>query len=98
MSEISGEDTAEQALLPAGPGASVIYFDGRSSRRRLVTMKLREQLQLDEPDQPKVTWSYEDIRRADSPSGILRLSCLSAPALARLEIRDAALAAEVTAR
>src|SRR5439155_9155758 len=39
-----------------------------------------------------------DIRRADSAPGTLRLSCQSAPALARLEIRDAALAAELTSR
>ena len=43
-------------------------------------------------------WSYDDIRRVDSPSHTLRVSCLTAPALARLEIRDAAVAAELTAR
>ena len=31
---------------------------------------------------------YADIRRADSPSGTLRVTCLTAPSLARLEIRD----------
>ena len=49
-------------------------------------------------DKTSSRWSYDDIRRADSPSGTLRLSCLTAPVLARLEIRDAAVAAEVTAR
>ena len=43
-------------------------------------------------------WTYDDIRQADSPAGVLRVSCLSAPALARLEIRDAALSAELTSR
>ena len=43
-------------------------------------------------------WSYDDIRRVDSPSHTLRVSCLTAPARARLEIRDAAVAAELTAR
>lgn len=95
---MSGEGAAEQVPFPAGPGASAIYFDGRSSRRHLVTPRFREQLQLDEPDQPKVAWPYDDIRRADSPSGILRLLCLSALPLARLEIRDPALAAELVAR
>ena len=98
MSDLSGEDAAEQVPLPAGPGANAIYFDGLSSRRRLVTLKFRERLELDEPDQPKVAWSYEDIRRADSPTGILRLFCLAAQPLARLEIRDAALAGELVAR
>jgi Zn-dependent protease with chaperone function len=98
MSDLSGEGAAEQIPLSAGPGAAAIYFDGRSSRRHLVTLKFRERLELDELDQPRVAWSYEDIRRADSPSGILRLSCLSALGLARLEIRDAGLASEVIAR
>ena len=43
-------------------------------------------------------WAYDDIRQADSPAGMLRVSCLSAPPLARLEIRDAALAAQLTSR
>ena len=98
MSDVSGEDAAEQVPLPAGPGANAIYFDGLSSRRRLVTLKFRERLELDEPDQAKVAWGYEDIRRADSPAGILRLFCLTAQPLARLEIRDPALAAELVAR
>ena len=43
-------------------------------------------------------WSYADIRRADGAPGVLRLSCLTAPALARLEIHDAADAAELASR
>lgn len=43
-------------------------------------------------------WAYGDIRRVDSPAGLLRLSCLAAPGLARLEVRDAALAAELVSR
>src|SRR5689334_24131073 len=38
------------------------------------------------------------MRRADSAPGTLRVSCQSAPALARVEIRDPALAAELTSR
>jgi Zn-dependent protease with chaperone function len=98
MTSISSESDVEQASLPAGPGAAAVYFNGLSSRRRLVTLGFADRLELREPDQPKVAWPYDDIRRADSPAGILRLSCLSAPALARLEIRDPALAAELTAR
>src|SRR5580704_1823329 len=98
MSDASSEGVAEQVSLSAGPGASAIYFDGLSSRRHLVSLKFRERLELDEPDQARVAWGYDDIRRADSPAGMLRLSCLTAPALARLEIRDPALASEVIAR
>jgi len=55
-------------------------------------------LEISQDGQKLAAWSYADIRRADSPPGILRLSCLSAPALARLEIRDAATAADVISR
>jgi Zn-dependent protease with chaperone function len=88
----------EQASAPPGPDGSVIYFDGLSSRRRLVTLAFGEQLELDEPAQAPIRWSYADIRRADSPSGTLRVTCLTAPALARLEIRGAAVAAELISR
>ncbi|MGE6097596.1 hypothetical protein, partial [Klebsiella pneumoniae] len=45
-----------------------------------------------------VRWAWADIRRADGPPGLLRLGCITAPALARLEIRDTTLAADVVAR
>jgi Zn-dependent protease with chaperone function len=86
------------ASASVGPAGSAIYFDGRSNRRRLVILAFKDQLELHEPSETTIKWSYADIRRADSPSGILRLTCLTAPALARLEIRDAALAAELAAR
>jgi Zn-dependent protease with chaperone function len=88
----------EQASAPPGPDGSVIYFDGLSSRRRLVTLAFGDQLELDEPAQAPVKWSYADIRRADSPSGTLRVTCLTAPSLARLDIRDPAIAAELASR
>src|SRR5882757_2676009 len=86
------------ASASVGPAGSAIYFDGRSNRRRLVILAFKDQLELHEPSETTIKWSYADIRRADSPSGILRLTCLTAPALARLEIRDTALAADLAAR
>src|ERR1700722_14824930 len=80
------------------PYGSAIYFDGMSSRRREVTLAFRDQLEFSEPQEATIAWPYADIRRADSPSGILRLSCRTAPALARLEIRDATVAAELVYR
>jgi Zn-dependent protease with chaperone function len=80
------------------PAASVVYFDGRSSRRRLVTLAFGDQLELHAPPETAITWSYADIRRADGAPGTLRLTCLTAPTLARLEVRDPALAAELAAR
>jgi Zn-dependent protease with chaperone function len=80
------------------PGDSAVYFDGTSSRRHSVTLVLDDELRISEDQQVLAVWSYADIRRADSQSGILRLTCLTAPSLARLQIRDPALAAELIAR
>jgi Zn-dependent protease with chaperone function len=92
------DDEPELASASVQPAASAVYFDGKSSRRRLVTLAFKEQLELRESPETVARWSYDEIRRADSPSQTLRVSCLSAPALARLEIRDAAQAAELAAR
>jgi Zn-dependent protease with chaperone function len=83
---------------PAQSGKPTIFFDGVSSRRRQVTLTLGDALEIAEEGGTPVSWVYADIRRADSPAGILRLASTSAPSLARLEIRDAALAADVTIR
>jgi Zn-dependent protease with chaperone function len=86
---------APPAPAPANP---TIYFDGTSSRRHVVTLALDDALAINADDHTLANWSYTDIRRADGPTGMLRLTCLTAPALARLEIRDAVVAAELTAR
>lgn len=83
---------------PAGPGGSAIYFDGMSSRRRLVMLVFNNQLEINEDERKLAAWPYADVRRVDGSSGTVRLMCLAAPALARLEIRDAAVAAELVAR
>jgi Zn-dependent protease with chaperone function len=79
-------------------GTSAVYFDGTSSRRRVVRLAFADQLEIREDGAAPVRWAYADIRQADSPVGTLRVNCVSAPPLARLEIRDAALAAELTQR
>jgi Zn-dependent protease with chaperone function len=86
------------ADVPAQSTKPTIFFDGVSSRRRQVTLTLGEGLEISEDGGTPLRWSYADLRRADSPPGMLRLACTGAPPLARLEIRDAALAADVTAR
>jgi Peptidase family M48 len=98
MSIAPGEQGPENTPAASGPSGPAIYFDGATSRRRLVTLAFKDQLELHEPPDTTTRWSYDDIRRADGPAGILRVSCFSAPALARLEIRDAAQAAELAAR
>jgi Zn-dependent protease with chaperone function len=77
---------------------AVAYFDGTSSRRHAATLTLGDALEIIVDGETKAKWPWADIRRADSAPGTLRLSCQSAPALARLEIRDPALAAELSSR
>ncbi|HEX9212201.1 MAG TPA: M48 family metallopeptidase [Bradyrhizobium sp.] len=91
MSDISAE-------APAQSAKPTVFFDGVSSRRRQVTLTLGDALDILEEGGTPVRWAYAEIRRADSPAGILRLASTSAPPLARLEIRDIAIAAEIVAR
>jgi Zn-dependent protease with chaperone function len=77
---------------------SAVYFDGMSSRRRNVTLAFERAFEIREDGAAPVSWAYDDIRQVDSPAGMLRVSCLSAPPLARVEIRDEALAAELASR
>jgi Zn-dependent protease with chaperone function len=91
------DDDARETLKSPSDGPAA-YFDGMSSRRRAVTFRLADQLEIQEDDQTLAAWAYADIRRVDSPAGVLRLSCLTASALARLEVRDTALAAVLVAR
>jgi Zn-dependent protease with chaperone function len=98
LDDIEPERALPRSLSDNSPDGTAVYFDGRSNRRRPVRLTFPDRLQLDEPGQAPVQWPYADIRRADGPAGVLRLTCLTMPALARLEIRDAALAAELVSR
>lgn len=91
-------DSAAPETASPPPHRLAVYFDGVSSRRRTVTLRFSDRLEIDEDGQALTAWAYSDIRRADSPPGVLRLSCSGAPALARLEVRDTALAAELVSR
>jgi Zn-dependent protease with chaperone function len=82
----------------AAAGNDIIYFDGTSSRRHVATLAFADSLEIAVDGETKARWAYADIRRADSAPGTLRLSCQSAPPLARLEIRDPAIAAGLTSR
>lgn len=70
-------------------GGEAIYFDGKSNRKRRVTLRLGSALDIVEDGKVAATWAYETIRRADGSPRVLRLSSLSAAPLARLEVNDA---------
>ncbi len=76
----------------------IVYFDGASSRRHAATLVFGDALGIVVDGETRARWAYADIRRADSAPGTLRISCRNAPALARVEVRDGALAAELTSR
>lgn len=91
------DEILTDAVAPVTGATHVVYFDGLSNRRQTATLELQDQLEI-HGHASVASWPYADIRRADSPVGVLRLSCLSAPPLARLEIRDAVLAAQIESR
>jgi Zn-dependent protease with chaperone function len=87
-------------IIPAAPQPedASVFYDGASSRRHHVQLALNDQLEISENGATLANWPFSDIRRADAATGILRLNCVSAPSLARLEVRDAALAASLVSR
>jgi Zn-dependent protease with chaperone function len=91
------ESAPADAAAPK-PDGPAIFYDGTSNRRRTVEVRLNDQLEISEEGSAPVLWAYADVRRVDGPPGILRVACLSAPTLARLEIRDPAVAAELVSR
>jgi Zn-dependent protease with chaperone function len=92
-----GNSLQDNSAAPKADGVCVFY-DGQSSRRRPVRLAFKDQLEISEGAAPLTVWPYADIRRAEGAAGILRLNCVSGPSLARLEIRDAAIAAILISR
>ena len=74
------------------------YFDGITSRKRQVTLHFGTGLDLVEDGTVIATWPYGSLRRVDSPPTVLRLHCLAALPLARLDVADAAAIEAVAAR
>ena len=67
-----------------------VYFDGQSNRKRDVELGFGAGLDIVENGALADTWPYGEVRRADGPSTMLRLRCVAALPLARLEIDDEA--------
>jgi predicted Zn-dependent protease len=84
-------DTQEAQDMPA------VFYDGTSNRKRSVTLRFADALEIVEDGAVVATWPYADVRRADGKKA-LRLLCTSALPLARLEIADPDAAAQVAAR
>jgi Zn-dependent protease with chaperone function len=82
-------------MAAAGKG---IYFDGVASTRRPVLVELTPELLVvrDEEDRDILArWRYDRLDHLAAPEGMLRLGQLGALQTARLEVRDAALAAAI---
>jgi Zn-dependent protease with chaperone function len=84
--------------IDATPATPAIYFDGTSSRKRRVTVKLGDGLELIEDGGVVAAWPFDSVRRVDGPAGLLRLSSAAAKPLARLEIGDPAAIETVMSR
>ncbi len=74
------------------------FFDGKSNRRRTVTLRLGPELEICENGAPIASWPWDWVRRVDSPKSQLRLRCANAHDLARLDIQDEALAQRIVVR
>ncbi len=87
------EPTPDQA-------GEAIYFDGRVSRKRRVTLTFGPALEISEDGVLLAAWAYGDVRRleapkSDAPTGVMRLRAVSAPDTARLEVGDPALQQQI---
>ena len=73
------------------------YFDGVTSARHDVTVTLgASALQIIASDgQVLAEWSYAELESIPSPQGLLRIGRIDNPVLARLDVRDAKLAAAI---
>ncbi len=73
------------------------YFDGTTSARHAVTIETGpEALRILRPDGAAVgEWPYGELRAQPAPDHVMRLRRAGGPELARLEIHDPALIAEI---
>jgi predicted Zn-dependent protease len=85
-------------MVPADSMDHAVYFDGTSSRKRRVTLRLGSDLEIVEDGAVIATWPFDSIRRVDGPPDLLRLSSVSARPLARLDVSDAETAGELRVR
>jgi Zn-dependent protease with chaperone function len=70
------------------PAQPDVFFDGESNRRHLVQIRCAGELEIQQDGVRLASWPFTDIRTVDAPADTLRLCCVTAPPLARLELRD----------
>jgi Zn-dependent protease with chaperone function len=75
-----------------------IYFDGTSNRRHEVLLRCGQNLDIVEDGVVVASWPYDHLRIADGGQSTVRLKCISAPSLARLEVFDLAVQEEIRTR
>ena len=95
MAPGEGEGAQSAPVNPVND-MSAVFYDGTSNRKRRVRLQFNATLDIVEDGAVIASWPYADIRRVDS-TRTLRLSAVSAPALARLEIDDKAIADRIAA-
>src|SRR5262245_15849239 len=95
VSMSSGSDSADAPNAAAPPA---IYFDGATNRRHWVALTLGAVLEISENGVALASWRFDDLRIADGGRGTLRLKCTVGLPLARLEVSDPAVQAEIRAR
>ena len=84
------------AALPPDAILTAVYLDGRSNRKRPVTLRFSDTLKI-AGDGVAESWPYAQVRRADGPPGVLRVSCIAAMPLARLEVPQGPTASMIVA-
>lgn len=74
-----------------------VYFDGKTSARREVAVEAApDALRISDPDGTLLAeWPYPELVAQASPADVLRLARKREAVLARLDVRDAALAAKI---
>ncbi|BCJ91029.1 metalloendopeptidase [Terrihabitans soli] len=73
-----------------------VFYDGASNRKHRVELQAGEKLDIVEDGVVLDAWVFQDIRRVDGDMA-LRLTSISAPPLARIDIDDAATAERLNA-
>jgi predicted Zn-dependent protease len=82
-----------------GEAASAIFYDGVAAKPRRVTLRFApDAVEIVEGNATAARWAYPDIKRLPVAASLLRVRSLAAPELARLDVEDEALAAELLRR